>query len=99
MSMSSRNEARRLFQVISTVVFVAALSASSLCAQQPAASPSAGSRFIQPDPIDFDDHEGWTQIFDGKTLNGWDGPSEVWHVEDGAIVGVSSDAHPSGTTN
>ena len=97
--MSSHNGARRLFHVISEAVFVGALSASSLCAQQPAAPPPAGSRFVQPDPIDFNDHDGWTQIFDGKTLNGWDGPSEVWHVEDGAIIGVSSDAHPSGTTN
>jgi len=97
--MSSRNGACRLFQVFSVAVLVGALSASSLCAQQPTAPPPAGSRFVQPDPIDFNDHDGWTQIFDGKTLNGWDGPSEVWHVEDGAIIGVSSDAHPSGTTN
>jgi hypothetical protein len=54
---------------------------------------------VQPEPIDFNDHTGWTQIFDGKTLSGWDGPPEVWHVEDGSIVGVSSDQHPSGTTN
>ncbi|MDE1177476.1 MAG: DUF1080 domain-containing protein [Edaphobacter sp.] len=68
--------------------------------QQKSAKPAAGGgHFVQPEPIDFDDHTGWTQIFDGKTLNGWDGPSEVWHVEDGALVGVSSDAHPSGTTN
>lgn len=75
-----------------------AMTVGMIAAQQPTA-PAAGSRFVQPEPIDFNDHEGWTQIFDGKTLNGWDGPSEVWHVEDGAIVGVSSDAHPSGTTN
>jgi len=55
--------------------------------------------FTQPDPIDFDDHDGWTQIFDGKTLNGWKGSPDVWHVEDGAIVAESSPAHPSGTTN
>ena len=58
-----------------------------------------GGGFTQPDPIDFNDHAGWTQIFDGKTLNGWDGPSEVWHVEDGNLVGESSPEHPSGTTN
>ena len=71
-----------------------------LClAQRPATPPAAGGRFVQPEPIDFNDHTGWTQLFDGKTLNGWDGPPEVWHVEDGSIVGVSSDQHPSGTTN
>src|SRR5271163_547267 len=55
--------------------------------------------FTQPEPIDFNDHEGWTQIFDGKTMQGWDGSSEVWHVEDGALVAESSPEHPSGTTN
>ena len=38
-------------------------------------------------------------IFDGKTLKGWDGTADVWHVEDGNLVGVSSPEHPSGTTN
>ncbi len=63
------------------------------------AGRAPGSPFSQPEPIQFEDHEGWTQIFDGKTLNGWDGTPDVWHVENGAIVGVSSDQHPSGTTN
>ncbi len=78
---------------------VAMLSCGAVAQQQPSRPPAGGSRFVQPEPIDFDNHDGWTQIFDGKTLKGWDGPPEVWHVEDGSIVGVSSDAHPSGTTN
>ena len=63
------------------------------------ANLQAASNRAQPEPLNFDDHDGWTQIFDGKTLNGWDGPPDVWHVEDGAIVGESSAEHPSGTTN
>jgi len=81
-------------------------SASCVTAQQvPAKAQTAhagrvaGSAFTQPEPIDFDDHDGWMQIFDGRTLKGWDGSPEVWHVEDGAIVGESSPEHPSGTTN
>jgi hypothetical protein len=58
-----------------------------------------GGGFTQPDPIDFNDHQGWTQIFDGKTLQGWDGSPQVWHVEDGSLVAQSSPEHPSGTTN
>lgn len=58
-----------------------------------------GGGFTQPEPIDFNDHEGWTQIFDGKTLQGWDGSPEVWHVEDDSLVAESSPEHPSGTTN
>ena len=30
---------------------------------------------------------GFVPIFDGKTLNGWDGDPVFWRVEDGAIVG------------
>ena len=69
--------------------------------QAPLATTSmqALSNRAQPEPLDFDDHQGWTQIFDGKTLNDWDGSADVWHVENGAIVGESSADHPSGTTN
>jgi len=33
------------------------------------------------------DSAGFVSIFDGSTLNGWEGDTAVWHVEDGAIVG------------
>ena len=78
---------------------------SSLCAAQDAAPktpprhPPQAFHFVQPEPINFNDHDGWVQIFDGKTLDGWDGRTDIWHVEDGAIVGESSSEHPSGTTN
>jgi hypothetical protein len=42
--------------------------------------------FLEPDPIDFADHTGYTSLFDGKTLTGWDGQPGLWKVEDGAIV-------------
>jgi hypothetical protein len=87
--------------IVTALVAGSIAAAFTLCAtaQQPAKPPAGGTRFVQPEPIDFSNHEGWSQLFDGKTLNGWDGPADVWHIEDGAIVGVSSDAHPSGTTN
>lgn len=78
---------------------------SSLCAAQDATQPKTPPRhpqafhFVQPEPINFNDHDGWVQIFDGKTLNGWDGRSDIWHVEDGALVAESSPEHPSGTSN
>lgn len=31
--------------------------------------------------------DGFESIFDGETLNGWDGDSTYWHVEDGILVG------------
>ena len=30
---------------------------------------------------------GFVSIFDGKTLNGWDGDPKYWRVEDGCLVG------------
>ena len=65
-------------------------------AQAPNAPPP-GARFTQPDPIDFDNHGGWISIFDGKTLNGWDGDKSLWRIEEGAIVSESTCEKPTGT--
>ena len=55
-----------------------------------------GGNGRQPDPYDFNDHAGYVQIFDGKTLNGWDGHPKFWRVEDGMLVGQSTAENPSG---
>lgn len=52
------------------------------------------SRFTEPAPMAFDDHTGFEQIFDGKSLAEWEGDPSVWRVEDGAIVGESTREHP-----
>jgi len=36
--------------------------------------------------------DGYIPMFDGKTLNGWEGDSTYWHVEDGCLVGVVTPA-------
>jgi hypothetical protein len=64
--------------------------------QPPAGARPRGGGFIHPDPVNFDDHEGWTSLWDGKTLNGWSGDSN-WKVEDGAIVIESTCEKPTGT--
>jgi len=33
--------------------------------------------------------EGFTPLFDGKTLDGWNGDPDLWSVEDGAIMGTT----------
>ena len=33
----------------------------------------------------------WETIFDGKTLENWDGDPNIWSVQDGAITGKTSD--------
>src|SRR5256885_945532 len=33
---------------------------------------------------------GFVSIFDGKTLDGWDGDTKFWSVKDGAITGETT---------
>lgn len=74
-------------------------------AQQP--SPSAGAqpqttqaqreqmkrRTGPPQPAPKDD-PSFKAIFDGKSLNGWEGDAQFWRVADGAIVGETTAANP-----
>ncbi|MEP6716235.1 MAG: DUF1080 domain-containing protein, partial [Terriglobia bacterium] len=57
----------------------------------------SGGGFRQPDPIDFADHTGWTSMFDGSTLKGWDGDTSYWSVLNGSIVAQSTCEKPTGT--
>ena len=41
------------------------------------------------------DAEGFRPIFDGKTLEGWDGDPKLWHVEDGCITGQTTKENPA----
>ena len=81
-------------------VLLLLLLAHALSPQATTPSPGRGGRgggFREPDPIDFDDHTGWTSMFDGQTLNGWDGDKSYWHVHEGAIVVESTCENPTGT--
>ncbi len=41
------------------------------------------------------DAEGFRSIFDGKTLDGWDGDPRLWSVHDGCINGQTSKENPA----
>jgi hypothetical protein len=102
---------RKLFLLSPAILFPAALlffhGAPAQSQQPPAGAPAAGAPgpgrgrggggFRQPDPIDFEDHTGWTQMFDGSSLNGWDGDKAYWSVVDGAITSESTCERPTGT--
>ena len=60
--------------------------------------PASIFGFTQPTPMDFNDHEGYVSLFNGKDLTGWDGNPKFWRVENGAIVGESTPANPSGNS-
>jgi Domain of Unknown Function (DUF1080) len=87
------------------LIGIALLISCTLAAQgaPPAPPPASGAgRGFQgggpPLSWDFADHTGFTQIFDGKSLNGWDGTADIWSVQDGAIEGLSCPDKPAGTT-
>jgi hypothetical protein len=65
---------------------------------RPALAQGRGPRYVDPTPIDFQEHAGWEPMFDGMSLQGWDGPTDVWRVENGEIVAQSTAANPSGST-
>src|SRR5262245_32799157 len=94
---------RGTMSMVITVSAMLAFSSSPLAragAQPPQAAQGGrqggGGGFKQPEPIDFNEHEGWTSLFDGKTLTGWSGDAN-WRVENGAITIESTCEKPTGT--
>ena len=74
-------------------VLVLVSPAAAQAVPQPQA-PATSSRFHEPEPLRFDDHTGFEQIFDGRSLADWEGDPSVWHVEEEAIAGESTPEKP-----
>src|SRR5262245_25540188 len=36
-------------------------------------------------PVAFDDYTGFTKLWDGATLTNWNGETDVWSIDNGAI--------------
>jgi len=71
-----------------------------LSAQTNPAAPKGsarGARYVEAEPINFNDHSGWTSMFDGSTLKGWDGAPDQWKVENGSITVSSNAEKPLGS--
>jgi hypothetical protein len=87
---------------IGVIAVAAALAAGQAQPPGPPAgqAPGAGrgGGFTQPDPLNYSDYTGWTSLFDGATLTGWDGSPAVWKVAGGAITATSTCENPVGTT-
>lgn len=101
----------RVPRILTIAVCTLFIGMADSVAQQPQNAPPAGAPgagpgrgagrgfggFTEPDPIDFNDHTGWTSMFDGESLKGWDGDTRIWHVENGSIVAESTCEKPTGT--
>ena len=91
---------RALFtrHLLAFVSLAAVLMLGQAPAAPQAAPPPAHSQFHEPAPEDFNDHAGYMQLFDGRSLADWEGDPAFWRVEDGAIVGESSAQNPVSNT-
>jgi hypothetical protein len=58
--------------------------------QQPGGRGPGSRGGPQVPPLPFEDHAGFRSIFNGSTLEGWDGDPTFWRVEGGALVGEST---------
>jgi hypothetical protein len=54
--------------------------------QTTGAPPYVPKQSDRPMPVDGDE-PGFTQIFDGSTLTGWEGDPKYWRAENGVLVG------------
>ncbi len=72
---------------------VAAAKADVVGSQAPAPTSGTqgrrGGSGVYP-PTDADDNTGFVSIFDGKSLDGWDGDPRFWRIENGEIVGETT---------
>jgi len=68
---------------LAAAVAAVTLSATIGAQQAPAFVPKQSDR---PSPVEGDE-PGFVSIFDGKTLDGWEGDPTYWRVENGTLVG------------
>src|SRR6201992_2565720 len=90
-------------QKIKLILLTCAITTCTLAHAQELSSaktkmPATLYGFTQPTAMDFNDHEGYISLFNGKDLKDWDGNPKFWRVEDGAIVGESTKENPSGNS-
>ena len=57
----------------------------SACLIFSSCNSSDGNEDVQKEPTQ--DSSSFVSLFDGTSLNGWEGDTAVWHAKDGLIVG------------
>lgn len=82
-----------LFEFLICLIFITGLS-SGIFAQVQPQGQNRGSQgtagFGLFPALVPDDYEGFSPIFDGKTLTGWDGDTTFWRAENEMIIGQST---------
>jgi len=90
-----------LVRTAKLIVVVIMFAGTLAFAQQPASPPATAQPFplapppgpqIMPIPLN-DSNDGFVSIFNGTSLEGWEGDSRYWRVEDHEIVGEVTPAN------
>jgi hypothetical protein len=85
-----------------TLLFLALAIAAHAQAPKPTIAGQVNGAYPEPAALDFADHTGFTSIFNGRDLTGWDGRPGVWSVENpgpqGILIGESSKEKNAGNT-
>jgi hypothetical protein len=97
---------------LAALLFIASASTLLCAQSVPAAleSPAAGPattgahgekligmpKFHPPAAYDPNEHAGFTELFDGKSFQGWDADPTIWRIENGLMVGETLEGHPKG---
>ena len=68
--------------MVGSAVLIAAAVSSLSARQTPATQPYVPKQSDRPSPM-TEDEPGFTPIFDGKSLTGWDGNPTYWRAENG----------------
>jgi len=77
-------------QVQFAIILVSLASVNIARGAEPTTAPTTRrtpAPLTQPSDTILDDEHGYQQIFDGKTLDGWEGDPKYWRVENGCLVG------------
>ena len=74
------------FRYVQVMTLIAACIGTLAAQQPPPAAPYVPKQSDRPEAI-AGDEPGFQRIFDGKTLDGWEGNPAYWRVENGSIVG------------
>ena len=74
------------FRYVQVMTLIAACIGALAAQQPPPAAPYVPKQSDRPEAITGDE-PGFQRIFDGKTLDGWEGNPAYWRVENGSIVG------------
>jgi len=80
------------------IAIVAVVAGVTMGAQAVPGAPQGRGRGgpppVRPAPLAAGDHAGFTSIFDGSSLKGWDGDPAFWRAANGELIGESSSENP-----